>query len=440
MLSKCQNVGPGFTSHLRKEIQGSRNVPSDHPGGKMRKIFLAPLVDSLWIPLQKGGFAWLHMQDSLAKKWSRLITYAGFPLEKVRSSIRIRVFLHTNNCLPPYVMSSCRIYYVIKIKAGSFWTRNRSCNRFAIGVHFFGKCCSLFITMAFVTIAFLFVVFSPPTPTPHFIAFPPPPPPHFLLSFPPPPHFHLLISIVFPPPSHFYCFHSSTIFTVFRPPLPPHFYCFPFSSSFFCFLLLLLHLHLHISIVFFPPPHHFYCFPSTTTFLLFHFSTIFTVSLLLPIFFIVFSSSSSSILLFFLPPPPSPHFHCFPSASFSFLLSSFHHHYHISIVFTPPHFYCFLSSSYSFLFFSSTTVNKRLQTAIISLFCSNVSWFSSAVSWLPVYQRQFPLKTATPQQIHALVQVLYNILMGHISIPEENKRMLLSYKDALLDLARRNVP
>ena len=30
--------------------------------------------------------------------------------------------------------------------------------------------------------------------------------------------------------------------------------------------------------------------------------------------------------------------------------------------------------------------------------------------------------------------------MGHISIPEENKRMLLSYKDALLDLARPNVP
>ena len=332
MLSKCQNVGPGFTSHLRKEIQGSRNVPSHHPGGKMRKIFLAPLVDSLWIPLQKGGFAWLHMQDSLAKKWSRLITYAGFPLEKVRSFIRIRVFLHTNNCLPPYVMSSCRIYYVIKIKAGSFWTCNRSCNRFAIGVRFFGKCCSLFITMAFVTIAFLFVVFSPPTPTPHFIAFPPP---HFLLSFPPPPHFHLLISIVFPPPSHFYCFHSSTIFTVFR---PPHFYCFPFSSSFFCFLLLLLHLHLHISIVFFPPPHHFYCFPSTTTFLLFHFSTIFTVFpppphlfycffLLLVLNFIVFPSSSSvstfplfslrllliSIVFF---PPPLPHFYCFHSSTF----------------------------------------------------------------------------------------------------------------------------
>ena len=38
----------------------------------------------------------------------------------------------------------------------------------------------------------------------------------------------------------------------------------------------------------------------------------------------------------------------------------------------------------------------------------------------PAYQRQFLLKTATPQQLHALVQVLYNVLMGHIPIPEEN--------------------
>ena len=48
--------------------------------------------------------------------------------------------------------------------------------------------------------------------------------------------------------------------------------------------------------------------------------------------------------------------------------------------------------------------------------------------------------TATPQQLHALVQVLYNILMGHIPISEENKRILLPHKDALLNLARPNVP
>ena len=58
----------------------------------------------------------------------------------------------------------------------------------------------------------------------------------------------------------------------------------------------------------------------------------------------------------------------------------------------------------------------------------------------PAYQRQFLLKTATPQQQHALVQVLYNILMGHIPIPEENKWILLAHKDVLLDLASANVP
>ena len=49
----------------------------------------------------------------------------------------------------------------------------------------------------------------------------------------------------------------------------------------------------------------------------------------------------------------------------------------------------------------------------------------------PVHQRQLVLlRTATPQQIHALVQVLGNILMGHISIPEENMWILLSNEDA----------
>ena len=58
----------------------------------------------------------------------------------------------------------------------------------------------------------------------------------------------------------------------------------------------------------------------------------------------------------------------------------------------------------------------------------------------PAYKLQFLLKTATPQQLHVLVQVLYNIVMGHIPVPEENKWILLPYKDALLDLASPNVP
>ena len=58
----------------------------------------------------------------------------------------------------------------------------------------------------------------------------------------------------------------------------------------------------------------------------------------------------------------------------------------------------------------------------------------------PAHQRQFLLRTASPQQLHALVQVLYNILKEYILIPEENKRNVLPYKDALVNLAETNVP
>ena len=63
----------------------------------------------------------------------------------------------------------------------------------------------------------------------------------------------------------------------------------------------------------------------------------------------------------------------------------------------------------------------------------------------PARQRQFLLRTASPQQPHALVQVLsllvlYNIIKEYILIPEESKRNVLSYKDALANLAETIVP
>ena len=58
----------------------------------------------------------------------------------------------------------------------------------------------------------------------------------------------------------------------------------------------------------------------------------------------------------------------------------------------------------------------------------------------PAHRRQFLLRTASPQQLHALVQVLYNILKEYTLIPEENKRNVLPYKDALVNLAETNVP
>ena len=42
--------------------------------------------------------------------------------------------------------------------------------------------------------------------------------------------------------------------------------------------------------------------------------------------------------------------------------------------------------------------------------------------------------------MHALAQVLYNALKKYIPIPEENRKKLLSYKDALINLVLPNVP
>ena len=47
----------------------------------------------------------------------------------------------------------------------------------------------------------------------------------------------------------------------------------------------------------------------------------------------------------------------------------------------------------------------------------------------PHQQRQFLLKTASPQQMHALVQIIH-----------KNKRKLLPHKDALLNLGKLDVP
>ena len=56
------------------------------------------------------------------------------------------------------------------------------------------------------------------------------------------------------------------------------------------------------------------------------------------------------------------------------------------------------------------------------------------------HQCEFLLRTATPQQVHALVQVLYKVLKEYIPCPEENTPQLLPYKDALISLAEPNVP
>ena len=133
----------------------------------------------------------------------------------------------------------------------------------------------------------------------------------------------------------------------------------------------------------------------------------------------------------------------------------------------PPHFYCFLSSSSSFLLFFLLLIIILFFSILRPLVSFSFSprdsikdcqlpslvhfeamfrvvnknrGFLQLLADCPAYQCQFLLKTATPQQLHALVQVLYNVLMRHIPISEENKRVLLPYKDALVNLAETNIP
>ena len=50
--------------------------------------------------------------------------------------------------------------------------------------------------------------------------------------------------------------------------------------------------------------------------------------------------------------------------------------------------------------------------------------FLHLLTCCPEHQRQFLLETATPEQIHALVQILFNMRHGNIPVSKEVKRNL----------------
>ena len=55
-------------------------------------------------------------------------------------------------------------------------------------------------------------------------------------------------------------------------------------------------------------------------------------------------------------------------------------------------------------------------------------------------ERQFLLMTASPQQVHALVQVIRNVLLKHLPVSEEERLKLIQFKDGLVNLAELDVP
>lgn len=71
---------------------------------------------------------------------------------------------------------------------------------------------------------------------------------------------------------------------------------------------------------------------------------------------------------------------------------------------------------------------------------NNLLGFLQLLTCYPDHQRQFLVKTATPQQIHALVQIIYNLLTENIAISGEDRRKVITYKDALGNLAEPITP
>lgn len=58
----------------------------------------------------------------------------------------------------------------------------------------------------------------------------------------------------------------------------------------------------------------------------------------------------------------------------------------------------------------------------------------------PEHQRPFLHETGSPQQIHALVQIIFNLLTDNLPISEEDTRKVITYKDSLVKLAEPSIP
>ena len=60
--------------------------------------------------------------------------------------------------------------------------------------------------------------------------------------------------------------------------------------------------------------------------------------------------------------------------------------------------------------------------------------FLHLLTCCPEHQRQFLLETATLEQMHSLVQIVFNILHGNIPVSKEVRRNLKKHVDALVTL------
>ena len=70
----------------------------------------------------------------------------------------------------------------------------------------------------------------------------------------------------------------------------------------------------------------------------------------------------------------------------------------------------------------------------------NNGGFLELLANCPLQQHQFLLMTATPPQMHALVQLILNVIHENLPFSEEERRKLIQNKDAILNLALPDIP
>ena len=58
----------------------------------------------------------------------------------------------------------------------------------------------------------------------------------------------------------------------------------------------------------------------------------------------------------------------------------------------------------------------------------------------PAHQRQFLLDTASPEQVHAIVQAAHNVSRGYVPLSNRDKQILTPYKDSIKDLEDPSIP
>ena len=152
-------------------------------------------------------------------------------------------------------------------------------------------------------------------------------------------------------------------------------------------------------------------------------------------------------------------FHIYMDCTTNTTILLFHHHHKSSIVFTttttillfspPQQQFCCFSPPPPLQFYCFHHRHHQIKDCVVlalahfiamSRVVKNNRGFLQILAECSSERRQFLLMTASAQQMHALVQVVCNVLLKHIPVSEEERRKLIQFKNVLVNLAELDVP